>query len=143
MLKRIYLTYLKKIIMYFFLASEDIPQSSGWLAVVLGVIVAILGVFLLLIYCRLTNNRFFCHRLSNTRNALRKVITKPRFHNAQANRGANLLANEPSSFQPTLSTQYDPVPDIGYGQNNGDISEERAKLMAHEAKEGYVFIIGH
>lgn len=111
-------------------------QSSGWLAALLGVIVVVLGVFLLLIYCRLTNNRFLCHRLSNTRNALRKVITKPRFHSTQTSQGANLLASDPSSFQPTLSTQYDPVPDIGYNQTNGDISEERAKLMAHEAKEG-------
>lgn len=64
------------------------------------------------------------------------MITKPRFHNAQANRGANLLANESSSFQPALSAQYDPVPDIGFNQANGDVSEERAKLMMHEAKEG-------
>ncbi|CAL8123482.1 unnamed protein product [Orchesella dallaii] len=114
----------------------ETSHSGGWVAASLGLMVALLGVFLVIIYCRLTNNHLFCHRLSNTRNALRKVITKPRFHNAQNNRGANLLSNEPSSFQPTLSAQYDPVPDIVYGQANGDVSEERAKLMAHEAKEG-------
>jgi len=53
------------------------------------------------------------------------------------NGGGNLLASEGGQ---AMGTQYDPVPDIGYGlsaDSGGDsVTEEKAQLMANEAKEG-------
>jgi len=110
--------------------------SSSWFVPVLGIILSILGIALLFCYCKLRNPRSFCYPITS-RSVIRNV-TKPRLHNGQTNQGANLLTSDNGHGQP-VSAQYDPVTEIGYdhsGNPNGESFEERAKLMANEAKEG-------
>jgi hypothetical protein len=63
-----------------FVVLDETP--SHWIVTLFGITLTLLGLTLLLLYCRIVNtNRMFCNPLSRTRNALRQVVTKPRYQN--------------------------------------------------------------